>query len=43
MSLHRYGHPSVGKDVTMTEDRHGLEPFELAYPGPLRDQLVAGW
>lgn len=25
----------------MTEDRHGLEPFELAYPGPLRDQLVA--
>ena len=25
----------------MTEDRHGLDPFELAYPGPLRDQLVA--
>ena len=25
----------------MTEDRHGLDLFELAYPGPLRDQLVA--
>jgi len=25
----------------MTKDQHGLEPFELAYPSALRDQLVA--